>query len=185
MVFWSLGSQICLDPFLVQPLPGWTPIMGWAFLRTGFLDCSWSIWFWLDIETFHGLVSVFYIASPLVLAVLSHAFTMQVIAILCSLTEGRTHVLLVQSQTLFKAGLQASSHNNVMPFLIPMAELSELLSSCFFILVGSILLLLAENQTERLSNHGLTGYLCVATQFREEIWGLLDLSAILSQDTST
>ncbi len=62
--------------FLVQPLPGWAPIMGWAFLKTGFLACSWSIWFWLGIETFYGLVSVFYMAFTLVWMVFSHAFTL-------------------------------------------------------------------------------------------------------------
>ncbi len=35
--------QELTECFLVQPLPGWTPIMGWDFLKTGFLDCPWFI----------------------------------------------------------------------------------------------------------------------------------------------
>ncbi len=61
---------------LVQPLPGWASIMGWVFLKTGFFACSWSIWFWLHLETFYRLVSVFYVAFTLVWMVLSHAYTL-------------------------------------------------------------------------------------------------------------
>ncbi len=39
-------------PFLIQPIPGWTRIISPEILKTGFLYCPWSIWFWLDLDIF-------------------------------------------------------------------------------------------------------------------------------------